>query len=317
MMRNLYPDIKPYKTQHIQAEQPHSIYVEESGNPDGIPVLFVHGGPGAGCEAYHRSFFDPNVYRIILFDQRGAGRSTPHAELEGNNTQALVADMEKIREALAINRWVLFGGSWGSTLSLVYTETYPDRVMGLIVRGIFLCRQTEIDWFYQQGADRIFPDYWQDYLAPIPEDERENLVSAYYKRLTSDNEIARMNAAKAWSVWEGRTATLKQNKNVIDHFSDVHTALSLARIECHYFMNSSFLEENQILNNANKLHNIPGVIVQGRYDLICPMESAWELHKAWPKAELKIIGDAGHSATEPGIVDALVTATDEMAKKLA
>ncbi|MDH5395756.1 MAG: prolyl aminopeptidase [Gammaproteobacteria bacterium] len=316
-MRNLFPDIKPYKTQHIHVDAPHSIYVEESGNPEGIPVLFVHGGPGAGCEAYHRSFFDPNVYRIILFDQRGAGRSTPHAELDGNNTQALVADMENIREALGINRWVLFGGSWGSTLSLVYAETFSDRVMGLIVRGIFLCRQKEIDWFYQQGADRIFPDYWQDYLAPIPEEERGNLVSAYYKRLTSDNEIARMNAAKAWSVWEGRTATLKQNKNVINHFSDVHTALSLARIECHYFINSSFLEENQILNNANKLQNIPGVIVQGRYDLICPMESAWELHKAWPKAEFKIIGDAGHSATEPGIVDALVTATDEMAKKLA
>lgn len=315
-MRKLYPDIQPYKTYQVEVDEPHVLYVEESGNPEGIPVLFVHGGPGAGCEPYHRRFFDPNVYRIILFDQRGSGRSTPHAELEGNTTQALVADMEMIREKLAINRWVLFGGSWGSTLSLVYAETHVDRVMGLIVRGIFLCRQKEISWFYQQGADRIFPDYWQDFVAPIPENERDNLLKAYYQRLTGENEIAQMHAAKAWSIWEGRTATLEQNKNVIDHFGSAHTALSLARIECHYFMNDSFLEENQILNNADKLQNIPGVIVQGRYDLICPMESAWELHQAWPKAELKIITDAGHSATEPGTVHGLVTATDEMAEEL-
>lgn len=315
-MRKLYPDIQPYKIYQAEVDEPHVLYVEESGNPEGIPVLFVHGGPGAGCESYHRRFFDPNVYRIILFDQRGSGRSTPHAELEGNTTQALVADMEIIREKLAINRWVLFGGSWGSTLSLVYAETHIDRVMGLIVRGIFLCRQKEISWFYQKGADRIFPDYWQDFIAPIPENERDNLLKAYYQRLTGENEIAQMHAAKAWSIWEGRTATLEQNKNVIDHFGSAHTALSLARIECHYFTHDSFLEENQILNNADKLQNIPGVIVQGRYDLICPMESAWELHQAWPKAELRIITDAGHSATEPGTVHALVTATDEMAEEL-
>lgn len=315
-MRNLYPDITPYKTYQIKVDAPHVLYVEESGNPEGIPVLFVHGGPGAGCESYHRRFFDPNVYRIILFDQRGAGRSTPHAELEGNTTQALVADIEVIRESLDISRWVLFGGSWGSTLSLVYAQTHVDRVMGLIVRGIFLCREKEINWFYQKGADRVFPDYWQDFIAPIPEDERDNLLKAYYNRLTGENEIAQMHAAKAWSIWEGRTATLKTNKNVIDHFGNAHTALSLARIECHYFMHDSFLEENQILNNANKLQNIPGVIVQGRYDLICPMESAWELHQAWPNAELKIIADAGHSATEPGTVDALINSTDAMAKSL-
>jgi proline iminopeptidase len=315
-MRKLYPDIKPYKTHQVYVDEPHVLYVEESGNPDGIPVLFVHGGPGAGCEDYHRCFFDPNVYRIILFDQRGAGRSTPHAELEGNTTQDLVADMEIIRERLGINRWVLFGGSWGSTLSLVYAETHVDRVMALIVRGIFLCREKEINWFYQQGADRIFPDYWQDFLAPIPEAEHDNLLKAYYQRLTGENEIAQMHAAKAWSIWEGRTATLSQNKNVIDHFGNAHTALSLARIESYYFMHDSFLEENQILNNADKLQNVPGVIVQGRYDLICPMESAWELHQAWPKAELKIIADAGHSATEVGIVDALVMATDKMAEVL-
>lgn len=316
-MRSLYPDIKPYKTHLISVDEPHTLYVEECGIAEGIPVLFVHGGPGAGCEAYHRRFFDPNVYRIILVDQRGAGRSTPHAELEGNNTQTLIADMEVIRENLSIDRWVLFGGSWGSTLSLVYAQTHPDRVLGLIVRGIFLCRAKEIDWFYQNGADRLFPDYWQDFLAPIPENERDNLLKAYSKRLTGENEIARMNAAKAWSIWEGRTATLRQNKNVIDHFGDAHTALSLARIECHYFMNNSFLEENQILNNAAKLQNIPGVIVQGRYDVICPLESAWDLHQVWPKAELKIIADAGHSAAEPGTVDALINATDEMARALS
>ena len=315
-MRSLYPDIKPYKTHQIKVDEPHVLYVEESGNPDGIPVIFVHGGPGAGCESYHRCFFDPNVYRIILFDQRGSGHSTPHAELEGNNTQALVADMEIIREQLDINRWVLFGGSWGSTLSLVYAETHNDRVMGLIVRGIFLTRQKEIDWFYQEGASRIYPDYWQDFIKPIPENERINLLKAYYKRLIGENEIAQMQAAKAWSIWEGRTATLKSNKNVIDHFGSAHTALSLARIECHYFMNDSFLEDNQILNNVDKMQNIPGVIVQGRYDLICPLESAWLLHQHWLNSELKIIVDAGHSATEIGTVDALVSATDEMAQNL-
>ena len=315
-MRNLYPDITPYKTHQITVDDPHVIYVEESGNPDGIPVLFIHGGPGAGCESYHRCFFDPNVYRIILFDQRGSGRSTPHAELEGNTTQNLVADIEVIRDKLDINRWVLFGGSWGSTLSLVYAETHADRVMGLIVRGIFLTRKKEIDWFYQEGASRIYPDYWQDFIKPIPEDERNNLLQAYYKRLTGKNEIAQMQAAKAWSTWEGRTATLKSNKNVIDHFESTHTALSLARIESHYFMNDSFLEENQILNNVDKLQNIPGIIVQGRYDLICPLESAWTLHQYWLNSELKIIVDAGHSATEAGTVDALVRATDEMASNL-
>lgn len=315
-MKNLYPDITPYKTNYIDVDTPHVLYVEESGNPDGIPVLFVHGGPGAGCEDYHRRFFDPNVYHIILFDQRGSGRSTPHAELDGNTTQALVSDMEVIRETLNINRWVLFGGSWGSTLSLVYAETHSDRVMGLIVRGIFLTRKKEIEWFYQEGASRIFPDYWKDFIAPISESERDDLVQAYYKKLTGKDEIAQMKAAKAWSIWEGRTATLKVNKNVIDHFGSPHTAFSLARIECHYFMHDSFLKENQILKNADKLQNIPGVIVQGRYDLICPMESAWELHQVWKKAELKIISDAGHSAAEPGTVDALVRATDEMANNL-
>ena len=316
-MHILYPDIQPYVQHTLAVEPPHTLHIEECGNPSGIPVLFVHGGPGAGCEPYHRRFFNPEHYRIILFDQRGCGRSTPHAELQGNTTQALVADMEAIREHLKIDKWLLFGGSWGSTLSLVYGETHPERLLGLIVRGIFLCRPHEIEWFYQQGASRLFPDYWQDYLAPIPEAERDNLLSAYYQRLTGDDEMARMAAAKAWSLWEGRTATLKPSESVIDHFGDPFTALSLARIECHYFINDSFLEPNQILRDAARLQGIPGVIVHGRYDAICPLENAWQLSQAWPDAKLKIVGDAGHAASEPGIINALVQATDDFAEQLA
>lgn len=315
-MYKLYPEIKPYATHRLPVVSPHQIYIEECGNPDGLPVVFVHGGPGAGCEAYHRRFFDPNVYRIVLFDQRGCGRSTPHAELIGNTTQALVADMETIRQHLKIERWVVFGGSWGSTLGLVYAQSHPDRVQGLILRGIFLCRPHEIEWFYQQGASRVFPDYWEDYLRPIPEAERGDMVRAYYKRLTGDDEVARMAAAKAWSVWEGRAATLRPSKSVIDHFANPSTALSLARIECHYFMNDSFLEPDQIMRDAKRLANIPGIIVHGRYDIVCPVENAWSLHRAWPQAQLNIIPDAGHSASEPGITDALVKATMMMANNL-
>jgi len=316
-MRTLYPDIQPYVTHSLEVDEPHVLHVEECGNPSGVPVLFVHGGPGSGCEAYHRRFFDPQVYRIILFDQRGSGRSSPHAELEGNTTQALVADMEAIREHLGIDRWLLFGGSWGSTLSLVYAETHPQRVLGLVLRGIFLCRPREIAWFYQAGANRIFPDLWQDFIEPIPEDERDDLVGAYYRRLTDEDEVTRMAAAKSWSVWEGRCSTLLPSGPVVDHFASPYTALSLARIECHYFVNNIFLEENQILRDAGRLANIPGVIVQGRYDMVCPAESAWELHQAWPQAELKLIPDAGHSAAEPGIVDALVQATMDFGQSLA
>ena len=316
-MPTLYPPINPYVTHHFDVEPPHRLYVEECGNPKGIPVVFLHGGPGAGCAPYHRSFFDPDRYRIVLFDQRGCGRSSPHAELEGNTTQALVSDIELIREKLGIDKWVVFGGSWGSTLALVYAETHPERVLGLILRGIFLCRQQEIDWFYQQGASRLFPDYWEDYLKPIPEGERHEMVTAYYKRLTSDNEVERMSAAKQWSIWEGRCATLLPSQSVTDHFSDPFTALSLARIECHYFMNNSFLRDNQILDDAHKLHGIPGTIIHGRYDVICPIENAWELHQRWPDSELQIIADAGHSATEPTISSALVQAADAMAKRFA
>ncbi len=315
-MRELFPKIKPYATHTLDVESPHKLYIEECGIPDGVPIVFIHGGPGSGCENYHRRFFDPERYRIILFDQRGSGKSTPHADLSNNTTQALVADMEAIRVHLNISQWLLFGGSWGSTLALVYAQTHPERVMGIIVRGIFLCRQREIDWFYQDGASRLFPDVWQDFLKPIPENERGNMVAAYYKRLTSDNEIEQFTAAKAWSLWEGRTACLLQKKSVVDHFSDMHTVLSLARIECHYFMNNSFLEENQILNNMDKINYIPGIIIQGRYDVICPAESAWQLHQSWQMSDLEIIPDAGHSASEPGIVDALVKATHYMLNRI-
>lgn len=315
-MRTLYPPIQPYNTFQLPVAPPHTLYVEECGNPKGLPVVFLHGGPGSGCESYHRQFFDPEKYRIVLFDQRGCGRSTPHAELNGNTTQALVEDIETIRQRLHIEQWVVFGGSWGSTLALVYAQTHPERVLGLILRGIFLCRQREIDWFYQEGASRIFPDVWEKFLEPIPVAERNDLVNAYYKRLTGDDEFTRMQAAKAWSLWEGRTATLISSQKVVDHFGDPHTALSLARIECHYFVNHSFMHENQLLDDAYRLESIPGVIVQGRYDVICPMESAWELHRAWPHSILQIIPDAGHSASEAGIVNALIKATDDMHRDL-
>jgi proline iminopeptidase len=315
-MLSLYPELEPNARHRIAVDPPHELYVEESGNPEGIPVLVVHGGPGGGCEDYHRRFFDAERYRIILLDQRGAGRSRPLAELEGNTTQALVADMEVVRHFLGIDQWILFGGSWGSTLSLVYAQTHPERVSGLVLRGIFLCRPEDIQWFYQCGASRIFPDYWQDFLAQIPEDERNDLVSAYYRRLTSTNELEQIQAAKAWSIWEGRCATLHPNPRVVEHFGHPHVAIALARIECHYFMNRAFLEPNQIIGNAEKLRDIPGIIIHGRYDMVCPLDNALALSQAWPEAELRIIRDAGHSASEPAIVDALMRGVDEIAERL-
>jgi len=315
-VQKLYPDIKPYSIHRLAVEPPHELYLEECGNAKGLPVLFVHGGPGAGCEEYHRRFFDPNVYRIILFDQRGAGRSTPHASLEKNTTWHLVADMERIREHLGVDRWVLFGGSWGSTLCLTYAETHPQRVLGLILRGIFLCRPWELYWFYQEGANRLFPDHWQDFIAPIPEPERHDLLQAHYRRLTGEDEIARMASAKAWSLWEGRAATLLPNKHVVDFFGSPHVALSLARIEAHYFFHQTFLQPDQLLRDVSRLNGIPGIIVHGRYDVVCPIQNAWELARAWPDARLEIIPDAGHSAAEPGTSSALVQATIEMAARV-
>jgi proline iminopeptidase len=315
--RHLHPPIRPYSTRRVVVDPIHTLYVEESGNRDGIPAVFLHGGPGAGCEPSHRRFFDPERYRIVLFDQRGSGRSTPHAELGRNTTWHLVDDMERIRRELGIERWLVFGGSWGSTLALAYAQAHPERVVALIVRGIFLCRNMEIEWFYREGASWVFPDWWQDFLAPIPKAERGDLLRAYHRRLTGDDEIARMAAAKAWSIWEGRTATLLPNADVQAFFANPHVALSLARIESHYFVNQAFLEPDQLLRDSHRIAEIPGVIVQGRYDLICPLRSAWDLHQVWPKAELRIVPDAGHAAFENGIRSALVEATDRLARALA
>ncbi len=315
-MRRLYPEISPNFHEMLDVGDGHQIYYEESGNNDGIPVIFVHGGPGAGCSPSHRKFFDPGIYRIILFDQRGCGRSRPHAGLTENTTQHLVSDMEKIREVLGIEKWLLFGGSWGSTLSLVYAQSHPQKVLGLILRGIFLCRPQEINWFYQSGANKIFPDHWQEFILPIPEKERSDMLTAHYLRLTGDDDIARMASAKAWSVWEGRCSTLLPKQSVIEFFSNPHTALSLASIETHYFKNNSFLAPDQILANVDKLEDIPGVIIQGRYDLVCPMESAWALNQLWSMSILEIIPDAGHAAFEKGIINALILATEDFAKRL-
>ncbi len=312
----LYAAIEPYVQHTLAVDPPHVLHVEECGNPRGLPVIFLHGGPGGGTEPFHRRFFDPERYRIVLFDQRGCGRSTPHAELEKNDTWSLVADMERIREHLGIERWVVFGGSWGSTLALAYAESHPERVMGLILRGIFLCRERDIQWFYQEGASRVFPDYWEDFLAPIPVAERGDLLHAYHCRLTGEDEVARMVAAKAWSVWEGRCATLGGNPGLVEHFADPFVALGLARIEAHYFVNNAFLEPDQLLDNAHRLKGIPAIVIHGRYDMVCPVEQAWALHEAWPEAQLNIIPEAGHAATEPAIASALVEATRQMGERL-
>lgn len=316
-MRNLYPDIHPYAEHMIEVSDLHTLYVEESGNPQGIPALFIHGGPGGGTTPAHRSFFDPEKYRIILFDQRGSGRSTPHASLEANTTQHLIADIEKIRTSLNIEQWLLFGGSWGSTLSLLYAQTHPEKVLGLILRGIFLCRKQDIDWFYQRGAGAVFPDYWKEYEQVIPPAERTDMLSAYYSRLTSDNEIARMSAAKAWSIWEGRCSTLGTNNDLVEHFADPHLALAMARIEAHYFINQAFIGCNQILSDCYKINQIKTTIVHGRYDMVCPLEQALALYEALPESELHIVRDAGHSAFEAGITDNLIRATDNFAISLA
>ncbi len=314
-MLTLLPEVKPFNTFRLPVGKIHDLYVEECGNPGGIPVLVVHGGPGAGCNATMRRFFDTTHYRIILFDQRGSGRSLPHAELTENTTQLLVDDMEAIREHLGIDRWMLFGGSWGSTLSLVYAQQHAGRVLSLILRGIFLCRQQDLHWFYQDGANHIFPDYWKDYVRLIPEKEREDFITAYYKRLTGNDDVLRMAAAKAWATWEARCATLRPNHDVVEHFAEPHVAMSLARIEAHYFINRIFLKDDQVLRDTYKLREIPGIIVHGRYDMVCPLDNAVDLHLSWPASQLEIVRDAGHSALEPGIVDALLRATSDMATR--
>lgn len=310
--RDLYPPIEPYHTGFLDVGSGHELYYEECGNPHGKPAVFLHGGPGGGCTSGMRRFWNPDTYRIILFDQRGSGKSTPHASLDDNTTWDLVNDIEILRSALGITKWQVFGGSWGSTLALAYCQTHPAQVSEIVLRGIFMLRKKEIDWFYQQGASEIFPDRWQHYLAPIPVSERDDLLQAYYKRLTSNDEKTRLLAAEAWSVWEGSTSTLLPNADIAADFALPEKALALARIECHYFVNGGFMEENQLIRNVSRIRNIPAVIVQGRYDVVCPMASAWELAEAWPEADLKIVSDAGHSAFEPGNAHELVMATDRL-----
>ena len=310
-MRSQYPEIEPYDTGFLAVDGRHRLFYEQCGNPQGKPVVMLHGGPGAGCGARMRRFHDPSRYRIILFDQRGAGRSTPHADLTDNTTWDLVADIEKLREHLRIERWQVFGGSWGSTLALAYAETHPQRVTELITRGIFMLRRWELEWFYQAGCHRLFPDAWEKYLAPIPVVEHADLISAYHRRLTSPDEATRLAAARAWSVWEASTSFLRQDPDFIDSHEDPHFALAFARIECHYFVNGGFFEvEDQLLRDAHKLKGIPGVIVHGRYDVVCPVQNAWELHKAWPDAKLLISPTSGHSAFEEENTHSLVEATD-------
>lgn len=313
-MPELYPAIEPYSTGMLPVSDLHTLYFEQVGNPDGKPIVFLHGGPGGGCEAFYRQYFDPQKWRVVLFEQRGCGRSTPHAELRENTTWDLVNDIEKLRSHLGIDRWAVFGGSWGSTLALAYSQTHPDRCTELILRGIFMLRSKELRWFYQEGASYLFPDAWEDYLKPIPTDERQDMIAAYYKRLTSSDLPVRQEAAQAWSVWEGRTSKLLIDPALEQRFGMENFADAFARIECHYFINRGFFtEDDYLLKRVDRIRHIPAVIVQGRYDVVCPTISAWELHRAWPEAELFIVPDAGHSATEPGICSALVGLTDRFA----
>jgi proline iminopeptidase len=310
-MAGLFPEIEPFDADRIQVDDLHSVYFEQCGNPRGKPAIFLHGGPGGGSSAVHRRFWDPSTYRIVLFDQRGCGRSTPHAELRANTTWHLIDDMERIRMHLDIDRWQLFGGSWGSTLALAYAQKHPERVTEMVLRGIFLLRQREIQWYYQEGASRIFPEAWQKYLEPIPEHERNDMIGAYYRRLTSNETQERIRAARAWSMWEGGTSRLVPNQELISRTGEATFAEAFARIECHYFVNRGFLEnDNQLLENMGRIADIPSIIVQGRYDVVCPPESAYELHQAWANSKLVVAPKSGHSALEPEITEHLVAATE-------
>ena len=313
--RGLYPPIEPYTTAFLPVSARHTLYVEAAGNPNGKPVIFLHGGPGGGTIPIYRQFFDPERWHIILFDQRGCGQSRPHAELAENTTWHLVADIEAIRQHFGIEQWVVFGGSWGSTLALAYAQTHPERCCGLILRGIFTLRPEEIHWFYQGGASYLFPEAWATYLAPIPPEERHDLLAAYYRRLTHPDRAIQLEAARAWSIWEASTSKLIPDNAAIERFGEATFATAFARIECHYFVNGGFFDTpDQLLARCDRLRAIPGVIVQGRYDVVCPMKTAWDLHQAWPEAEFIVVPDAGHAATEPGIISALVEASDRFAR---
>ncbi|SHO62358.1 prolyl aminopeptidase Serine peptidase. MEROPS family S33 [Pseudoxanthobacter soli DSM 19599] len=312
-LRTLYPEIEPYDTGMLDVGDGHSLYWELCGNPAGKPVVFLHGGPGAGCSPHHRRLFDPARYRILLFDQRGCGRSKPHANLDANTTWDLVADIERLREMIGVERWQVFGGSWGSCLALAYAETHPERVTELVLRGIFTLRRAELEWYYQEGASWIFPDLWEGFLAPIPEAERGDMMAAYRRRLVGDDPAVRLAAAKAWSLWEGSTITLLPKPSTTGQFEEDEFALAFARIENHYFVHAGFMDEGQLLRDAHKLKGIPGVIVQGRYDMACPTKTAHDLHRAWPEADYHLIDDAGHAYDEPGILDVLIRTTDRFA----
>ena len=315
MKSKLYPPINPYNQFYLNVSDLHTIYVEESGSPNGKPVIFLHGGPGGGIEEIYRQYFNPNLWRIIIFDQRGCGKSIPHAELRENNTWNLIKDIESIRKYLNIKKWVVFGGSWGSTLALSYAIKYPEYCKALILRGIFLLRKQEIDWFYQDGCSYIFPDEWEKYINVIDKKDRKNLLKAYYKKLTSKNKSTRIKAAQAWSKWEASTSKLIPNKKSLHHFDNHNIAEAFARIECHYFINKGFFKsDGWILNNIDKIKNIPNVIIQGRYDVVCPIKSAWDLHKKWKKSNLIIIDTAGHSMLEEGIQNKLIEYTDKFVK---
>ena len=310
-LRKPYPEIEPYLTGRLRVSSLHELYYEECGNPSGKPVVLLHGGPGGGATPFMRRFHDPKAYRIILFDQRGAGRSTPHAELRENTTWDLVADIERLREHLGIEKWQVLGGSWGSTLALAYAETHPMRVSELVLRGIFMLRRAELLWFYQSGAHWLFPDAWESFVAPIPEAERGDMISAYYKRLTSPDRAVQLEAARAWSQWEGRTISLLNDPARVAQFGEDDFALAFARIECHYFLHGGFFEEDdQLLKQIDRIAHLPGAIVHGRYDVCTPLKNAWDLHKVWPRADFRIVPDAGHAGSEPGILDALIDITD-------
>jgi len=316
--RGLYPAAEPFRTGFLRVSDVHEIYFEESGNPQGKPAVFLHGGPGGGTDPKMRTFFDPQRYRIVMFDQRGCGKSRPHASLVDNTTWHLVEDIERLRQHLGIERWLVFGGSWGSTLGLAYAQTHPQCVTELVLRGIFLLRKWEIDWFYQDpdGAGAIYPDLWEQYVATIPPAERSDMVRAYYNRLTSNDPKVLGPAAKTWAIWEGATSFLHLNPDYVAKFQEDDYAAAFARIECHYFINRGFFKtNNQLIEDVGRIRHIPAVIVQGRYDVICPMKSAWELHRAWPEAALRIVPDAGHSAFEAGNTHELISATDRFAGK--
>ena len=311
--RTLYPPIEPYETGMLDVGDGHTLYWERCGTPGAKPAVFLHGGPGSGCSPKQRQQFDPKKYDVLLFDQRGCGRSTPFASLEDNTTWHLVADIERLRVLAGIDKWMVFGGSWGSTLGLAYAQTHPEHVTELVLRGIFLFRQSEVDWLYKYGASELYPEGWQDFIGLVQEGERSKLVEAYYRRLTSEDPATRLAAAKAWSRWEGLTVTLLPDAAMLEEFTEDNHAIAVARIECHYMRNLGWLDDDQLLENAHKLKDIPGVIVQGRHDCCTPPSAAWALKQAWPEVELEIVPDGGHLFTEPGITDGLVRATERFA----